>query len=97
LWIQRLEKQNQHDEAAVDIGLLWQEVETLREKTDLRTRELVNEMMQQCLEDNRTLEGEVKTLRQQVDAINERSRQSGCCAQPPKRGDNPHRTAKRIR
>ena len=46
-WAGRIETRTKQDEAAVQVSLLRQEIETMREKADIETRELVNDVMEE--------------------------------------------------
>jgi predicted RNase H-like nuclease (RuvC/YqgF family) len=62
VWIGRIEARTEQDTAETQVNLLRQEIETMREKADIETRELVNDVMQRYMDENRELQ---ERLRQQ--------------------------------
>lgn len=61
VWVNRIESQTKQNEAATQLDLLRQEIETLREKTDLETHELVNSVMQRFVTENSELQERIRT------------------------------------
>ncbi len=62
VWVGRLDAHNQQDAATAQVNLLRQEIETMREKADIETRALVNDVMQRYMDENHDLQ---ERLRQQ--------------------------------
>ena len=56
VWVNRIEARTEQDTAAVQVDLLRQEIETMREKADIETRALVNDVMQRYMDENRDLQ-----------------------------------------
>jgi DNA repair exonuclease SbcCD ATPase subunit len=56
VWIGRIEAHTEQDTAETQLSVLRQEIETMREKTDIETRELVNDVMQRYMDENRDLQ-----------------------------------------
>lgn len=61
VWVNNIESQNKQNEAVAQLDLLRQEIETLRDKTDLETQELVNSVMQRFVTENSELQERIRT------------------------------------
>lgn len=59
-WVVRLENKNERETASTQIELLRQELEGLRERSDLETRTLVNTMMERCIQENQNLQASIR-------------------------------------
>ena len=59
-WVVRLENENERETASTQIELLRQELEGLRERSDLETRTLVNTMMERCIQENQNLQASIR-------------------------------------
>ena len=62
VWVGRLDTRNQQDTTTAQVNLLRQEIETMREKADIETHALVNDVMQRYMDENHELQ---ERLRQQ--------------------------------
>ena len=56
VWVNRIEARTEQNTAAVQVDLLRQEIETMREKADIETRALVNDVMQRYMDENPDLQ-----------------------------------------
>jgi chromosome segregation ATPase len=55
VFVGRVEAKNEQDVSQAQIDLLRQEIENMREKSDIATRELVNDVMQRYMDENKEL------------------------------------------
>jgi hypothetical protein len=55
VFVGRVEARNEQDTSLAQVGLLRQEIENMREKSDIATRELVNDVMQRYMDENKEL------------------------------------------
>jgi uncharacterized protein involved in exopolysaccharide biosynthesis len=69
VWISKLDTRNKQESGGVQIRVLRQEIQHMREKVDAQTRKLVNEVMQRCLDDNRQLQERIREIEAEREAL----------------------------
>lgn len=69
--VHRLAAQTKQKVVEAELNLLHQQIQTMREKTDVETQELVNTILQQYMEEKEALQSRVKDL--EIAGIKERN------------------------